>query len=117
MEKDNNKPDKNQEFDKLVIDDDVYITRFNKMHRQRKPYEPINASNLKSFMPGNIPEVFIKRGDHIKEGDLLLILEAMKMKNQIMAPFDATVLNVNVKVGDKVPKNHVLVELKPIEIT
>ncbi|MFW5707347.1 MAG: biotin/lipoyl-containing protein [Bacteroidota bacterium] len=100
------------DFTEFVVDDAIYKTTLNKMHRMRKPYEPENPMHLKSFMPGNIPEVFVKKGDAVKAGDCLLILEAMKMKNQILAPIDAKVKAIHVKVGDTVPKNFVLIELK-----
>ncbi|TVQ12950.1 MAG: biotin/lipoyl-binding protein [Bacteroidetes bacterium] len=96
-----------------MVDDATYKTQLNKMYMNRKPYVPFNPSHLKSFMPGNIPEVFVNVGDQVKEGDILLILEAMKMKNHILAPFDGTVTAINVKIGDRVPKNHVLLEVKP----
>jgi biotin carboxyl carrier protein len=100
------------EYTEFFVDDAMYKTTLNKMYRLRKPYEPENPMNLKSFMPGNIPEVFVKKGDTVKAGDCLLILEAMKMKNKILAPFDAKVKAVHVKVGSIVPKNFVLIELK-----
>ena len=114
MEKDNNAIEKEAVvYTEFVVDDASYKTQLNKMYRNRKPYEPINPSHLKSFMPGNIPEVFVKEGDEVKEGDILLILEAMKMKNHIIAPFDGKITAVNVNVGDKVAKNHILLEIKP----
>ncbi len=103
---------KDDDFDLLFVDDIGYKTKSNKMHTSRKPYKPINPAELKSFMPGKIPEVFVQVGDQVKEGDALLILEAMKMKNVILAPFDGTVKAVNVKPDVMVPKNFVLVELQ-----
>ncbi|MBQ6818160.1 MAG: biotin/lipoyl-binding protein [Clostridia bacterium] len=50
-------------------------------------------------MPGNILAVNVKAGDAVKKGDVLMILEAMKMENEIMAPADGTVVSVNVNVG------------------
>ena len=53
-------------------------------------------------MPGNIMRVDVKEGDSIKKGDVIVILEAMKMENEIMAPHDGTVTSVMVKKGDTV---------------
>ena len=50
-------------------------------------------------MPGNILDVRVKPGDSVKAGDTLLILEAMKMENEISAPQDGTVASVNVSKG------------------
>jgi biotin carboxyl carrier protein len=99
------------ELSELIIEDTSYRTQLNTMYRNRKPYQAVNPSHLKSFMPGNIPDVFVKEGDHVKSGDTLLILEAMKMKNLIKAPFDGIIKRILVKQGDKVPKNAVLIEI------
>ncbi|MBW6481103.1 MAG: biotin/lipoyl-binding protein, partial [Bacteroidales bacterium] len=72
---------KDDKFITMVVNDAGYRTLSNKMNNNRKPYEPIDPSKIRSFMPGNVPEIFVKEGDKVKEGDRLLILEAMKMKN------------------------------------
>jgi biotin carboxyl carrier protein len=102
----------NDELDMLIIDDIGYKTLTNKMYKSRKSYQPADPSQLKSFMPGNIQEVFVEEGAEVKEGDKLLILEAMKMKNVILAPFDGKVRSICVKIGEVVPKNHVLVVME-----
>ena len=50
-------------------------------------------------MPGNILDVKVKAGASVKAGDVLVILEAMKMENEIMAPCDGTVTSVSVTKG------------------
>lgn len=95
-----------------MVDDAVYETQLNRMHTNRKPYSPVDPKMVRSFMPGNIQEVFVKEGDEVEEGSRLCILEAMKMKNVIVAPFDGKVKKINVRVGDKVPKNFALVEME-----
>ena len=62
-------------------------------------------------MPGNILDVKVKAGDAVKAGDVLVILEAMKMENDIVAPQDGTVASVSVAKGDTVNVNDVLVSL------
>ncbi len=103
---------KNKDMISLVVDDVTYTTLSNKMHSQRKPFKPVNPKVVKSFMPGNIQKVFVRKGQNVKEGDQLLILEAMKMKNIILSPMDTSIKKINVKEGDIVAKNHPLVELK-----
>ncbi len=111
MENEQPKTEVYTDLEEFIIDEGVYKTRTNKMYRQRKPYQPENPAQLKSFMPGNIPEVFVKEGDEVKQGDILLILEAMKMKNQIMAPYDGIIKSIHVKEGATVPKNFILIEM------
>lgn len=59
-------------------------------------------------MPGNILDVKVKQGDTVKSGDVLLILEAMKMENEILAPKDGVVASVNVVKGATVNSGDVL---------
>lgn len=68
--------------------------------------EPVNAP-----MPGNILKVEVGQGDAVKSGQLLVILEAMKMENEIVAPKDGVISQVVVKVGDKVDTGAALVIL------
>ena len=53
-------------------------------------------------MPGKILGVKASVGQAVKKGEVLLILEAMKMENEIVAPSDGTVASINVSVGDSV---------------
>ena len=53
-------------------------------------------------MPGTILKVNVANGQAVKKGDVLMILEAMKMENEIMAPADGTVSSVNVNAGASV---------------
>ena len=62
-------------------------------------------------MPGTILAVNVKAGQAVKKGDVLIMLEAMKMENEIMAPVDGTVSAVNVTKGQSVQSGDVLVTL------
>ena len=53
-------------------------------------------------MPGNIIRVEVKEGDQIKAGQLLVVLEAMKMMSEVLAPADGTILEGLVKDGELV---------------
>lgn len=68
------------------------------------------VNNIKAPMPGLIIDLRVREGDHVKPGDPLLILEAMKMENIIKASGEGTVKSVKVKKGDSVEKNQVLIE-------
>lgn len=59
-------------------------------------------------MPGTILSVKVKAGDAVKKGQVLAILEAMKMENEIMAPADGTVTSVSVAEGAAVKTGDVL---------
>ena len=62
-------------------------------------------------MPGNIISVNVKPGQAVKKGDVLLILEAMKMENEIMAPVDGTVGSVAVNPGQTVQSGQQLLTI------
>ncbi len=68
--------------------------------------------NLKAGMPGKIVKIFVKPGDVIKEGDSLLIMEAMKMENEMKASSDVTIDKVHIKEGNSVESGALLISFK-----
>lgn len=71
-----------------------------------------NEEIVKSPMPGTIVDVKVQSGQKVKSGDVLLILEAMKMENEIMAPHDAVVGSILVTKGQSVESAAPLVSLR-----
>ncbi|MHA6280121.1 acyl-CoA carboxylase biotin carboxyl carrier protein subunit [Salinimicrobium sp. CAU 1759] len=69
-------------------------------------------NDIKAPMPGLILDVQVKEGDEVKEGDYLLVLEAMKMENTLTAPRDGVVKSISVKKGQTVDKNQLLIEME-----
>jgi len=70
---------------------------------------PAGAGTVIAPMPGNVWKILVNVGDQVKEGDALLILEAMKMENEIAAPCAGTVKEIPVQEGQAVSKDAVLV--------
>lgn len=70
------------------------------------------ANDIKAPMPGLIVSVDVEEGQEIKEGDNVVVLEAMKMENALVSPGEGIVQSVLVKTGDKVDKNQLLIEIK-----
>jgi biotin carboxyl carrier protein len=77
----------------------------------RKVLTAVNANDITAFMPGTVGKIFVKKGDKVKKGDIIIILECMKMDNELQAPFDAKVKHIHVKTGENVVKDAVLIEL------
>ena len=77
------------------------------------PAAPVSegAKTVTAPMPGNILKVNVKAGQAVKKGEVLMILEAMKMENEIMAPADCTVASVNTTAGTTVEAGAVLCTL------
>ena len=68
-----------------------------------------SGGNVCAPMPGTINDVRVKTGDSVKKGQVLLILEAMKMENEIISPVDGTIKSVNVEKGQNVNLGDVIV--------
>ncbi|MBE6940391.1 MAG: biotin/lipoyl-binding protein [Ruminococcaceae bacterium] len=69
---------------------------------------PAGGEKITSPMPGNILAVNVQTGDAVKKGQVLMILEAMKMENEIMCPCDGTVSSVSVQKGATVESGTLL---------
>lgn len=79
-----------------------------------KPAAPAGAQGgvkVNSPMPGKILSVKLNAGAAVKKGDVIMILEAMKMENEIPAPQDGTIASINVNAGDSVEAGDVLATL------
>ena len=72
------------------------------------PVANVEGTKTEAPMPGNIIEVRAKVGDTVAKGDVIIILEAMKLENEIMAPCAGKVVSVNVGKGDMVNSGDVL---------
>lgn len=66
-------------------------------------------TQLKAGMPGKIIEIFVKPGDTVKAGKPLLIMEAMKMENEMRAPQDVVIKEICIKQGEAVEFGAVLI--------
>lgn len=73
---------------------------------------PAGSSNVTNPMPGSVLDIKVSVGDTVKAGQVLVLLEAMKMENEIVSPCDAVVASIPVKKGDMVDTDQILVTLK-----
>jgi biotin carboxyl carrier protein len=72
----------------------------------------IKTNSINAPMPGIILSVNVKEGQEIKEGETLLILEAMKMENAISAPNDGVIKSIFIKIGKTVDKGELMIEME-----
>lgn len=75
----------------------------------RKPIG--GAASVKAPLPGNIFKILVSEGDEVKKGDNMLIMEAMKMENNVLAEKEGVVKSIKIKEGDAVLQGDVLIEM------
>ena len=99
-----------EEKNRLNINDTLYETE---VPDSFKPsWQAPDPRLIKAFIPGTVIEVKVKPGQKVEEDGLLLILDAMKMYNEITSPLSGTVAEVAVKAGEKVEKDQLLIRLQ-----
>jgi biotin carboxyl carrier protein len=96
----------------LNINTTLYQTRISTKFENRKQYKPADPKIILSFIPGTVLDIYVKAGDEVKKGEVLMILDAMKMQNKLKCPIDGKVKLITVKKSDKVSKGTVLIELE-----
>jgi len=77
----------------------------------KKPLPVVSASSIIAPLPGLILKIHVKPGDVVKAGQNLVVMEAMKMENDVQAPGNGTVKSILIKEGDSVNEGDVLIEL------
>jgi biotin carboxyl carrier protein len=71
------------------------------------------SGTVSSSIPGKVITVEVEVGQEVAEGDVVLILEAMKMQNEVAAPISGTITEINCKSGDNIEANLPLVVIEP----
>ena len=77
----------------------------------KKKKAAAGAGSVTAIMPGSILKVLVAEGDQVQDGDVVVILEAMKMENEIQAHKSGVVKQVHVSPGDSVENGQALVEI------
>lgn len=106
MEKENN-----NEFVGFAVEARKYQTLLTEKYKQRKPWSAPNDHEVRSHIPGTIVSIEVSEGQTVRAGELLLIHEAMKMRNRVVMPFDGVIKRINVAVGERIAKDVVMVEI------
>ena len=113
LKDEDNKPDK---FETFNVDYTEYKTKLSRKYTLRKKYIPPDPKKILSFIPGTINKIYVKEHDKVKAGDKLLILEAMKMQNEISANCNGVIRKIRVQSGQSVMKDELLVEISSIDV-
>jgi biotin carboxyl carrier protein len=99
-------------YKSLTIESTKYRTLLNKKFENRKKWVKPNPKQILSYLPGTILEIYVEKGDDVEEGTPLFILEAMKMRNKVFSHMTGKIKDLNITLGEIIPKNKVLVEFE-----
>jgi biotin carboxyl carrier protein len=96
----------------LQIDSSFYKTRIDPKFENRKQYMAADPKIILSFIPGTVTQIYVTEGQVVKKGEVLMILDAMKMQNKLKCNMDGKIKAIAVLIGTKVSKGTVLIELE-----
>lgn len=99
------------EYPTLLISSGLYKTELTEKYKMRKKWEAVDPKKIYSVIPGTILDVYVKPGQQVKKGETILILEAMKMQNQILMPFDGKIKKVHIKPDEILSKHQLMIEI------
>ena len=101
-----------EEYVDFVVTARKYKTLLTAKYKSRPMWYKPSAGDVVSHLPGTIIKIMVEEGQAVEAGQLLLIHEAMKMQNRVVAPISGVVVELNVKDGDKITKNHLMVKIE-----
>lgn len=99
-------------MESLEIGNVIYQTRLTAKFKSRQNWVRPDEKKVNAIIPGTIQRIMVKEGDEVTSGTPLLILEAMKMRNEIRSPLNGSVKKIYVSEGDLVSKAQLLVQIK-----
>jgi len=100
---------------RLNIDSTIYTTRLSRKFLGRKPWSPADPGSVVSYIPGTVLDILVKEGQAVKKGEDLIILEAMKMQNEINASCNGVIRKIHVSPGQSIMQDELLVEITSID--
>lgn len=104
---------KENEYVDFVVTARKYKTLLTEKYKNRKMWQKPFIGDVVSHLPGTVIKLEVKEGQAVEAGQLLLIHQAMKMYNRIVAPIAGIVVEIPVKEGDKISKDHLMVKIEP----
>lgn len=102
----------NKEYVDFIVTARKYKTQLTKKFINRTFWQKPLAGDVFAYLPGTVISLEVKVGDQVEAGDLILMLEAMKMLNRVVSPISGVVTEICVAKGDKVGKNHLMLKIE-----
>jgi biotin carboxyl carrier protein len=105
-----------KQFSRIALENGIFQTHLTRKYLLRKHYERQDPGTIKAMIPGIVAKVASRIGETVKQGDILVIIESMKMLNRTIAPKDGRINAIYVAVGEKVTKGQVMIEIESTPI-
>jgi len=102
----------NSKYQVFVVNSARYLTLTTTKFDKRKKWQKSDPREVRSIIPGSVIEIFASPGQKIKEGEVILTLEAMKMYTKVEMPFDGVIKSIEVAKGDRIPKDTVMITIE-----
>ena len=99
------------DMESLEIGSALYATRLTEKFKNRECWHRPDEKRVEAIIPGTIQRIMAKEGEEVAAGTPLLILEAMKMRNEVLSPVNGVVTKIHVSEGEMVSKAHLLIEM------
>lgn len=99
---------------KIIMDDAEYPTILTDKYLASLEQRKEVKDQILSFIPGVIHDIKVRKGERVKAGNCLVVLEAMKMYNEITLNYTVLVKEVCVKKGEIVPQSHTLIKFERV---
>lgn len=101
------------EYVDFVVTARKYKTLLTAKYKNRKMWHKPFVGDVISHLPGTVVKLEVQEGQEVQAGQLLLIHQAMKMYNRVVAPVSGVITELGVKEGDKIAKDHLMVKIEP----
>lgn len=95
----------------LLIDDTKYETEVTETYKGKEKKVAAKPGEIRAVIPGIIVSVNVRTGQKVISGDVVAVLEAMKMYNDIEAESDGTVVEILISKGDRVAKGQLMIRM------
>lgn len=103
----------NEEYVDFVVTARKYRTLLTEKYKNRKVWHKPFEGDVISHLPGTIVKIHVEQGQEVEAGQLLLIHQAMKMLNRVVAPVSGVIAELNVTEGDQITKDYLMVKIQP----
>ena len=101
------KKEKDNEYVDFVVTARKYKTTLTAKYKNRKMWHKPFVGDVISTLPGTVVKIYVEKGQEVEAGQLLLIHQAMKMYNRIVAPVSGVITELDVTEGDKLSLIHI----------